>query len=49
MLCADGASGGADIPAAIFAYNHSDVYVTEVLDLAHSYSQVGDPDALPGQ
>ena len=39
MLCANGAAGGADLPGAVFAYNHSDSYVTEVLDLAESYGQ----------
>jgi cell wall-associated NlpC family hydrolase len=36
-LCANGAENGADLSAAVFAYNHSDSYVTEVLDLAQSY------------
>lgn len=33
MLCADGASSGtpAGIDRAVFAYNHSDAYVTDVL------------------
>ncbi len=39
MLCANGAAGGADLPGAVSAYNHSDSYVTEVLDLAESYGQ----------
>ncbi len=38
-LCANGAENGADIAAAVFAYNHSDSYVTEVLDLAQSYQE----------
>ncbi|HTJ72609.1 MAG TPA: bifunctional lytic transglycosylase/C40 family peptidase [Actinospica sp.] len=38
MLCANGAKNGADIPAAIFAYNHSDDYVSEVLSYAAQYS-----------
>ena len=37
MLCADGAAGGADIAAAVLAYNHSASYVTQVLALAQSY------------
>jgi cell wall-associated NlpC family hydrolase len=41
MLCADGASGGADISAAVLAYNHSTSYVTRVLALAQSYGQSG--------
>jgi len=39
MLCANGAANGADISAAIFAYNHASWYVTEVLSLAQSYGQ----------
>lgn len=39
MLCANGARDGADLTAAVFAYNHSAVYVTEVFDLAQSYGQ----------
>jgi cell wall-associated NlpC family hydrolase len=38
-LCANGAEDGADLSAAVFAYNHSDSYVTEVLDLARSYGE----------
>lgn len=37
LLCADGASGGADIAGAIYAYNHSAAYVAQVLALAQSY------------
>ena len=37
LLCANGASGGTDIPGAIFAYNHSSSYVQQVLALAESY------------
>jgi len=40
LLCADGAAGGADISRAVFAYNHSASYVTQVLALAQSYGQV---------
>ncbi|HUZ44639.1 MAG TPA: transglycosylase SLT domain-containing protein [Acidimicrobiales bacterium] len=36
LLCADGAGAG-DLPAAIYAYNHSAAYVTEVWDLAVAY------------
>ncbi len=39
MLCANGAANGANLNAAVFAYNHSDTYVSEVLDLAYSYGQ----------
>jgi cell wall-associated NlpC family hydrolase len=37
-LCANGARGGADIPGAVFAYNHSQAYVAEVLSYAASYA-----------
>ncbi len=39
MLCANGAAGGADIPAAVFAYNHDDAYVSKVLSLAATFGQ----------
>jgi cell wall-associated NlpC family hydrolase len=39
MLCADGGAGGADISAAVLAYNHSASYVTQVLALAQSYGE----------
>jgi hypothetical protein len=40
MLCADGASGGTQdgLRRAIFAYNHADWYVNEVLALAGRYA-----------
>jgi len=38
-LCANGGRNDANLSAAVFAYNHSQSYVTEVLDLAVSYSQ----------
>jgi Transglycosylase SLT domain len=40
MLCADGASSGtqAGLRQAIFAYNHADWYVNEVLALAERYA-----------
>jgi len=40
LLCADGGSGGANISAAIFAYNHDATYVAKVLSLAQSFGQV---------
>jgi cell wall-associated NlpC family hydrolase len=46
MLCADGGAGGADISAAVLAYNHSASYVTQVLALAQSY---GGSDPVAGQ
>lgn len=36
-LCANGARAAKDIPAAIYAYNHADWYVTNVLGFAASY------------
>jgi cell wall-associated NlpC family hydrolase len=48
MLCANGARGGADIRAAIFAYNHSEDYVSEVLSYAARYSAaIPDPGQAP--
>ncbi len=38
LLCANGASGGADIAGAVYAYNHSSSYVAQVLALAQSYA-----------
>ena len=40
MLCADGASAGTQdgLRRAIFAYNHADWYVNEVLALAGRYA-----------
>jgi cell wall-associated NlpC family hydrolase len=48
MLCANGAKGGADIHGAIYAYNHSDDYVKEVLNYAAQYSSATpDPGTAP--
>ncbi|MGH9121259.1 MAG: C40 family peptidase [Acidimicrobiales bacterium] len=44
-LCANGAKEGADIPGAIYAYNHDQTYVSEVLTDAVSYAA---PAAAPG-
>jgi hypothetical protein len=38
-LCAAGAGTPAGLPRAIFAYNHADWYVAEVLALAKQYAQ----------
>lgn len=38
LLCDNGAAAGADITAAVFAYNHSESYVSEVLSLARSFA-----------
>jgi cell wall-associated NlpC family hydrolase len=39
MLCANGAANGANLSGAVFDYNHSASYVTEVLNLAATYGQ----------
>ena len=38
LLCADGAAGGANLSGAVYAYNHSASYVSQVLALAQSYA-----------
>jgi cell wall-associated NlpC family hydrolase len=38
FLCANGASGGADVPGAVYAYDHSAAYVSQVMTLAESYA-----------
>ena len=48
LLCADGAAGGADIGAALFAYNHSAAYVAQVLSLAASFGQATTPGLVTG-
>lgn len=47
-LCANGGEDGADLAAAVFAYNHSDSYVTEVLDLAQTYGETDDQIVAAG-
>jgi cell wall-associated NlpC family hydrolase len=37
LLCSDGGAGGANLSGAVYAYNHSASYVSEVLALAQSY------------
>ena len=44
MLCANGAANGANLPGAIYVYNHSDAYVSQVLTLAQA---LGPPQAAP--
>jgi cell wall-associated NlpC family hydrolase len=39
MLCANGAQGAANLQGAVFAYNHSEAYVDQVLALAQTYDQ----------
>ncbi len=38
-LCANGGGDVNDLGAAVYAYNHSEAYVSQVLDLAQSYAQ----------
>jgi cell wall-associated NlpC family hydrolase len=38
-LCANGAANGANLDAAVFTYNRSDAYVTQVMTLAQIYGQ----------
>ncbi len=42
-LCANGARLGADIPGAVFAYNHDHSYVARVLSLAAAYASAPGP------
>ncbi len=46
MLCANGAAGGTDVPAAVFAYNHDDAYVFKVITLAETFVQVTPPTPI---
>jgi cell wall-associated NlpC family hydrolase len=46
LLCANGAAAGADIPEAVYAYNHSSTYVDQVMTLARRYTST-DP-IVPG-
>lgn len=41
LLCANGAAGGRDIAEAVYAYNHSESYVSEVMSLAQSFAAGG--------
>jgi cell wall-associated NlpC family hydrolase len=38
LLCANGGAGGADLPGAVYDYNHSSAYVAQVLALAQTYA-----------
>ncbi|MGH9073351.1 MAG: C40 family peptidase [Acidimicrobiales bacterium] len=46
-LCANGARDGADIPAAVHAYDHSQAYVAQVLSWAATYAAPA-PAGAPG-
>jgi cell wall-associated NlpC family hydrolase len=45
MLCADGAADPARLPAALFAYNHSEAYVADVLAWSARYQTAADAGA----
>jgi len=45
-LCANGGAQSADLTRAIFAYNHADWYVSEILAVASGYA-AGGPAGLP--
>jgi len=47
MLCGNGGRDDRDLPAAVWAYNHSAAYVSEVLDLAAEYT--GSPGEPAGR
>ncbi|WP_018640261.1 C40 family peptidase [Parafrankia elaeagni] len=46
-LCASGARDGADIPGALYAYNHDTSYVTRVLTQADMYTTLDPASAGP--
>ncbi len=48
MLCADGARDGTDIGGAIYAYNHTEAYVQEVLRYAVEYATSSASSAVSG-
>ena len=49
-LCQNGASRGADVAGAVFAYNHASWYVTKVLAVASTYAaSVGLPPGAPAE
>jgi hypothetical protein len=44
-LCASGAATG-DLQTALFAYNHSDLYVHNVMTVAAGYAAASTPDTI---
>jgi cell wall-associated NlpC family hydrolase len=49
-LCRNGAGRGADLAKAVFAYNHSDRYVSQVLAIASGYAATqGLPPGAPAE
>jgi cell wall-associated NlpC family hydrolase len=47
LLCANGAAAGADIPEAVYAYNHSSTYVDQVMTLARQYASTATAPGAP--
>lgn len=47
-LCANGGRGSTDLAGAVYAYNHLDSYVTEVLSLAQQYGAAASTPAPTG-
>jgi cell wall-associated NlpC family hydrolase len=47
LLCAHGGNGNADITSAVYAYNHSQTYVTNVLAIAYTYGTSADTIDAP--
>jgi cell wall-associated NlpC family hydrolase len=47
LLCADGAAGGIDLAGAVYAYDHSASYVSQVLSLAQSYAGAAGSGSAP--
>jgi cell wall-associated NlpC family hydrolase len=45
LLCANGAAAGADVPEAVYSYNHSSSYVDQVMTLAQQYAGAPVPPA----
>jgi hypothetical protein len=49
-LCANGARNGSDLGGAVYAYNHSNAYVADVLGLAARYAaEARAADPAPGR
>ena len=48
FLCRNGAAGGANLPGAVYSYNHSAAYVSKVLTLAESYGEASGRGAPAG-
>lgn len=46
LLCSNGAAAGANVPEAVYAYNHSSTYVDQVLALAQQYAGIDTASAV---